>query len=95
MSRAATMRTTARSFVSAELTVLDEPLPPWILRYDAPRPRAYELAWRLDGNGTSARILRGWKMRTVTKMFDEFGAAMQFPYYFGENWPAFDECLIN
>lgn len=34
-------------------------------------------------------------MRTVTTMFDEFGAAMQFPYYFGENWPAFDECLTD
>lgn len=34
-------------------------------------------------------------MRTVAMMFDEFGAAMQFPYYFGENWPALDECLTD
>ena len=34
-------------------------------------------------------------MRTVTSLYDEFGAAMQFPYYFGENWPAFDECLSD
>lgn len=34
-------------------------------------------------------------MRTVKTMFDEFGAAMQCPYYFGENWPAFDECISD
>ena len=89
------MTTTIRSFVSAELTVLDQPSPPWILVYQTARSRAYELGWRLDGDGTSARMLRGWTMRTLAKMFDEFGAAMQFPDYFGENWPAFDECLSD
>ncbi len=34
-------------------------------------------------------------MRTVEGMFDEMAAALQFPYYFGENWPAFDECLAD
>ncbi|MBT0993545.1 barstar family protein [Cellulomonas sp. DKR-3] len=28
-------------------------------------------------------------------LFDEVSAALQFPYYFGENWPAFDECLAD
>jgi hypothetical protein len=40
-----------------------------------------------------ARVIRGRKARTVAGLFDEFAAAFQFPYYFGENWDAFDECL--
>ncbi|MEU1429159.1 barstar family protein [Nocardia sp. NPDC005746] len=44
-------------------------------------------------DGYLCRELRGRKMRTVTEVFDEFAAAFQFPYYFGENKDAFDECL--
>ncbi|WP_067562001.1 barstar family protein [Nocardia acidivorans] len=40
-----------------------------------------------------SRELRARKMRTVAEVFDEFAAAFQFPYYFGENKDAFDECL--
>ncbi|WP_405489490.1 barstar family protein [Nocardia sp. NBC_00511] len=40
-----------------------------------------------------SRELRGRRMRTVAEVFDEFAAAFQFPYYFGENKDAFDECL--
>lgn len=43
--------------------------------------------------GLSVRTVRGKKMRTVPQLFDEVSAALQFPYYFGENWNAFDECL--
>lgn len=39
------------------------------------------------------RELRGPKMRSVAQLFDEFAAAFQFPYYFGANKDAFDECL--
>ncbi|MEV4130405.1 barstar family protein [Nocardia sp. NPDC049707] len=50
------------------------------VRYDAPVDYA-------------VRELRGPKMRTTARVFDEFAAAFQFPYYFGANKDAFDECL--
>jgi hypothetical protein len=40
-------------------------------------------------------MLHGLKMTTVDELFDEFGAALQVPYYFAENWPALDECLTD
>lgn len=74
---------------------------PWC-HFSAASPRALcSLAWRLRGvsgeqsTGISAFSLRGRKMRTLDGLFDEFSAAMQFPYYFGENWPAFDECIAD
>lgn len=39
------------------------------------------------------RKIRGHKCRTVDRFFSEVGAALQFPWYFGENWAAFDECI--
>jgi len=39
------------------------------------------------------REVRGDRMRTVGAAFDEFAAALQFPYYFGHNRDAFDDCL--
>lgn len=45
--------------------------------------------------GFVARVVRGKKMRTTPDLFNEFSAAFQFPYYFGENWDAFDECISD
>ncbi|WP_040774649.1 barstar family protein [Nocardia pneumoniae] len=44
-------------------------------------------------SGYLVREVRGMKMPTTARVFDEFAAAFQFPYYFGENKDAFDECL--
>lgn len=39
------------------------------------------------------RAVRSAQMPTVQGVFDEFAAAWQFPYYFGANKNAFDECM--
>ena len=41
------------------------------------------------------RIVRGKKMNSKELLLQEFGAALQFPYYFGENWDGFNECLAD
>lgn len=46
-------------------------------------------------SGLVVRVVRGRKMRTWQALFDEFAAALQFPWYFGENGDAFDECLAD
>jgi hypothetical protein len=50
---------------------------------------------RDNGPELSAKILRGNKMRSWQALFDEAAAALQFPYYFGENLNAFDECMAD
>jgi RNAse (barnase) inhibitor barstar len=59
---------------------------------------ATDFAWSLaqhDSLRVVVRFLRGKKMTRVSSLFDEFAAALQFPYYFGENWNAFDECITD
>jgi hypothetical protein len=43
----------------------------------------------------AARVIRGTKAVTVPALFDECSAALQFPLYFGENWDAFRDCLLD
>jgi len=52
---------------------------------------------RLVGSRKNAivRVIRGQKSTTVQDLFNEVGAALQFPYYFGENWNAFSECITD
>lgn len=50
-------------------------------------------AFALSESGYAVRRVRGSRMPTVAAVFDEFAAALQFPYYFGANRDAFDECL--
>ena len=45
------------------------------------------------GNERYVAILRGERMQTIKSLFHEIAAALQFPYYFGDNWNALDECL--
>lgn len=48
-----------------------------------------------EGSGRPYRWVRGRKCTSLTSLFDEFAAALQFPLYFGENRDAFEECLTD
>jgi hypothetical protein len=41
------------------------------------------------------RVLRGKRSSSSAGLFQEWAAALQFPYYFGHNWDALDECLAD
>jgi RNAse (barnase) inhibitor barstar len=41
------------------------------------------------------RILRGRRCSNERRLFQEWAAALQFPYYFGENWDALYDCLTD
>jgi hypothetical protein len=71
--------------------LLDEK--PWLLTFPASAEDAYALARGLQRRGSVARVIRGAKATTLDGFFGEIGAALQLPAYFGENWPALDECL--
>jgi hypothetical protein len=68
---------------------------PRLMTYAANSAEAYELSWALQADGAIARVLRGAKMSTHSGLFDEMGAALQFPAYFGANWAALEECLTD
>jgi RNAse (barnase) inhibitor barstar len=68
---------------------------PPIVVYRGNLAKTYQLAWKLATDGVVARVLRGKKMRRTQSLFDEVGAALQFPDYFGENWAALEECLTD
>lgn len=39
------------------------------------------------------RIIRGERCQDEGSTFQEWAAALQFPWYFGHNWDALDECI--
>lgn len=54
------------------------------------------LQWKFNKSSEMkvvAKMIRGEKCTTLHGLFHEFSAALQFPYYFGENWNSFDECV--
>jgi RNAse (barnase) inhibitor barstar len=51
--------------------------------------------WRRTHPDWAILRVRGHKSMDDAHFFDEASAALQFPYYFGENWNAFWECLTD
>ncbi len=51
--------------------------------------------WHLDSTHAdmTVRFLRGSKMRSLEAAYNEMAAALQFPWYFGENIAALVDCL--
>lgn len=80
------------------LTALTRVGKPWFHLLAASPSDATDSLWELErssGPGVAVRFVRGGKAATVAEFFDEFAAALQFPYYFGENWDAFNDCLCD
>ncbi|MEU0876423.1 barstar family protein [Nocardia brasiliensis] len=48
-----------------------------------------------ENSGYRAVHVRGQHMATTSELFTEFAAAFQFPWYFGQNWAAFGECMTD
>ena len=46
-------------------------------------------------NGAYVSYIRGTRCKSEDALFCEVSASFQFPWYFGENWPALDECLCD
>jgi RNAse (barnase) inhibitor barstar len=77
---------------------LFQPGPPHLHLLAATPSEACDFAGSLKrrpGQPPVVRIVRGAKAQTTPALFDEMAAALQFPYYFGENWDALDECLVD
>jgi hypothetical protein len=71
--------------------------PPWIhvVSSDVAALTDWATAARERTPSLVVRFLRGSKMKTERGLFDELSAAFQFPYYFGDNWDALDECMAD
>src|SRR5260221_10965133 len=69
---------------------------PWILSMVGGESAVTDYMWTVARiPNVTVRFVRGRKMMTLGALFDEFGAALQFPYYFGENMAAFSECISD
>ena len=82
---------------SDDLNILCEPKGPWCLKVICTHSILTDgvLSFRQRHPEAVCIFLRGKRMMTAHDLFDEFAAALQFPYYFGYNGNAFDECLTD
>jgi RNAse (barnase) inhibitor barstar len=68
--------------------------PPWLAVLVGDDAMASAIA-PVAGAGGAVRRLRGRRMRTDAALFAEFNRTLDFPDYFGRNWPALEDCLID
>ena len=68
---------------------------PSIMHISIPKDGLYTWMYTEAGKGMYVAYLRGSRCKTEDDFFKEISAALQFPDYFGENWPALDECLCD
>ena len=68
-----------------------------IYTINIPQPALHGFRWEyaLAHPDTFVRLLRGRKCSESNALFNECAAALQFPYYFGENWAALNDCLYD
>jgi RNAse (barnase) inhibitor barstar len=81
-----------------DLSALTRPAKPLLHVLSATPADATDALWSLERSNVATvnvRFVRGRKARTAPAFFDEAAAALQFPYYFGENWDAFHDCLTD
>ena len=68
---------------------------PEITRCSMSKGDVYTRIYNATLSGAYAAYLRGSRCKTEDHFFHEISAAFQFPFYYGENWPATDECLCD
>ncbi len=74
------------------------PCGPWLHVTVANESELCSAMWALQSSHQgriTARMIRGQKSTTYEDFMNEIAAALQFPYYFGANWPALGECLAD
>lgn len=55
----------------------------------------YTIMYHSEQQGAHVAHIRGELCPTIDDFFREISSAMRFPYYFGWNWAAFDECITD
>ena len=80
------------------LDIINSTTASWLYSCSSNLSAVTNFSWKISrehGTDLSVKLLRGDKMRSWQALFDEISAALQFPYYFGENLNAFDECVAD